>query len=682
MAEVSNNPFLKTNQLPVFSQLAPEMIEPAVQYMLQLSRERIAVVEAVADTPSWDNFAAVLDEIDDQLNSCWSTVSHLFGVSNSDEIRAAYEACLPLLTEYQTEQGQNKIIYNGFLKLRDSAEFNTLDNARKQSIDNAIRDFRLSGVALDEQQQKHYGGLKQALSKLTTQFSNNVLDATQGWYKHIEDEALLKGIPEMVKGLYQHAAQQKALEGWVITLDAPAYVPLMQYAENENLRQEMYEAFVTRASDVGPMAGQWDNSEIMSQILLNKQQLSELLGFANFSDYSLASKMADNAQQVLSFLQQLAEPSLSVAKREFSELETFAAEQGCAKLDAWDVAFYSEKLKQAHYEVSQQQVREYFPVDTVISGLFTIVSKLFSIDVERQQTSEVWHPDVRLYSISKNGEVIAQFYFDVYARENKRGGAWMADSRSRRSAPSGELQLPVAYLVCNFTPPTDQMPSLLTHQEVTTLFHEFGHGLHHMLTQIDVAAVSGINGVAWDAVELPSQFLENWCWQPESLGFIAKHYQTGQLLPEAMLEKMLAAKNFQSGMQMLRQLEFAMFDMQLHSQTQQQSADDIAAVLAAVRDQIAVYEVPSYYRFQHGFSHIFAGGYAAGYYSYKWAEVLAADAFSVFEEQGVFSKEAGEHFLREVLSRGGSAPADILFLSFRGREPKVDALLKQSGIAA
>ncbi len=557
-----------------------------------------------------------------------------------------------------------------------------LDEARRKAVDNALRDFKLSGIALESDQQQRFGEIKKRLAQLSTLFSNNVLDATHGWSKHTENVEELAGIPSTALQAYQQAAQSKDKSGYLISLDIPAYLPLMQYCENAALREEMYFAYTTRASEQGPNAGKWDNSELMKEILALRHELSQLLGFDNYAQRSLETKMAQSPQQVDSFLSDLAEQSLAVAKRDFAELEDFARGLGVEPLNAWDVPFYSEKLRLEKYALSQEDLRPYFPANKVIEGMFAVVGRLFAVEFCEVAEVDRWHPEVKFYHLLRDGEVIAKFYLDLFAREHKRGGAWMADCRVRRQLSDGSLQLPVAFLSCNFTPPTEETPSLLTHNEVTTLFHEFGHGLHHMLTKIECAAVSGINGVAWDAVELPSQFLENWCWEKQSLALISSHYQSGDPLPDELLEKMLAAKNFQAGMMMMRQIEFALFDMRLHRDYSPENPQDIQQFLSTLREFTAVFAVPDFNRFQHSFSHIFAGGYAAGYYSYKWAEVLSADAFSRFEEEGIFNTETGDSFLREILQRGGSKEPMQLFVSFRGREPTVDALLRHSGIVS
>jgi oligopeptidase A len=544
-------------------------------------------------------------------------------------------------------------------------------------IEHALRDFTLSGVALPEAQKKRYGEIQKQLSALSNQFSNNVLDSTQAWQIQFDSADALAGLSEMAIAAAKQTAEQKQLSGCVITLDMPSYMAVITYADDRDLREKIYRAFATRASQYSELDDKekWDNTAIIKEILALRHELAVLLGFDNYAALSMATKMADSSSQVIEFLENLASKSRTYAEKDLQQLSDYAQSQGdIESLQAWDVSYYSEKLRQEKYAISQEALRPYFPAEKVLDGMFTVVNKLFGITISAVEDVALYHPDVRFYRIEKEQKTIAYFYFDIYARDKKRGGAWMADCRTRRLRKN-ELQLPVAYLTCNFTPPVGDTPSLLTHQEVTTLFHEFGHGLHHMLTQMTDAAVSGISGVAWDAVELPSQFLENWCWEKSVIPLISAHYQTGEALPDDMLEKMLAAKNFQSGMQMVRQIEFSLFDIRLHAENNA----DVQGLLDEVRQQVAVMIPPAFNQFQNGFSHIFAGGYAAGYYSYKWAEVLSADAFSLFEKKGIFDQKTGEKFLNTVLANGGSqAPMD-LFVAFRGREPSVDALLKHSG---
>ncbi|MFM5296649.1 oligopeptidase A [Aeromonas veronii] len=679
-----NNPLLTMDSLPPFSQIKPEQVQPAVIQAIADCKQKISDVLAQRDPHTWDSLIAPLEEVNDRLSRIWSPVSHLNSVLNSEALREAHDACLPLLSEFQTYVGQHEGLYQAYLALSQSDDFPLLSGAQRKEIQNTLRDFRLSGIGLPAEAQQRYGEIQARLSELASRFSNNVLDATQGWHKLVTDEAELAGLPDSVRAAARQMAELKGKEGWLFTLDIPSYLPVMMYADNRELRAEMYEAFTTRASDQGPNAGKWDNSAIMSELLTLRRELAQLLGFANYAELSLATKMADKTEQVVSFLTDLAAKSLPQGKAELEEIRAFAAEQhGQSELAAWDLAYYAEKLKQHKFSISDEQLRPYFPASKVVKGLFEVVKRVFGMKVRERLGIDTWHPDVRFYDIfDADDELRGSFYLDLYAREHKQGGAWMDVCLGRRYRQDGSLQKPVAYLTCNFNGPVDGKPALFTHNEVVTLFHEFGHGIHHMLTRIDVAGVAGINGVAWDAVELPSQFLENWCWESEALAFISGHYETGEPLPADLLEKMLTARNFQAAMQMLRQLEFALFDFRLHQEFDPANPAQLPALLDEVRSQVAVMTPPAFNRFQHSFSHIFAGGYAAGYYSYKWAEVLSADAFSRFEEEGIFNPATGQSFLKNILEKGGSKEPMELFRAFRGREPKVDALLRHSGIAA
>ncbi|AVP86661.1 oligopeptidase A [Aeromonas hydrophila] len=678
-----NNPLLTMDSLPPFSQIQPDQVQPAVTQAIADCKQKISDVLAQRDPHTWDSLIAPLEEVNDRLARIWSPVSHLNSVLNSEALRAAHDACLPLLSEFQTYVGQHEGLYQAYRELAESDDFPLLSGAQRKEIQNTLRDFRLSGIGLPAEAQQRYGEIQARLSELASRFSNNVLDATQGWSKLVTDEAELAGLPQSAQAAARQLAELKGKEGWLFTLDIPSYLPVMMYADNRALRAELYEAFTTRASDQGPNAGKWDNSAIMTELLALRRELAQLLGFANYAELSLATKMADKPEQVVNFLTDLAAKSLPQGKAELEEIRAFAAEQhGQSELAAWDLAYYAEKLKQHKFSISDEQLRPYFPASKVVKGLFEVVKRVFGMKVRERLGIDTWHPDVRFYDIfDAEDELRGSFYLDLYAREHKQGGAWMDVCLGRRYRQDGSLQKPVAYLTCNFNGPVDGKPALFTHNEVVTLFHEFGHGIHHMLTRIDVAGVAGINGVAWDAVELPSQFLENWCWESEALAFISGHHETGEPLPADLLEKMLTARNFQAAMQMLRQLEFALFDFRLHQEFDPASADQIPALLVEVRSQVAVMTPPAFNRFQHSFSHIFAGGYAAGYYSYKWAEVLSADAFSRFEEEGIFNPATGQSFLKNILEKGGSKEPMELFRAFRGREPQVDALLRHSGIA-
>ena len=676
-----SNPLLQNHLLPPFSEIKPEQVEPAIDQLLADCRTTVDNVLTGNDSPDWNNLVVPLEQSHDRLAKAWSPVSHMNSVVNSDAMRDAYNACLPKLSQFWTEMGQHQGLFEAYEKLANSEAYNDLDEAQRKVIDNTLRDFRLSGIALADADKKRYGELQQKLSELTTKFSENVMDATDGWSKLISDETELTGLPDSALAAAKQLAELKGEDGWLVTLDFPSYFAVITYADNRELRRELYETFATRASDQGPHAGQWDNSDIMTEILTLRTELAQLLGFENYAAYSLATKMAETPEQVVSFLNDLAGMSRPQAEKEYQELQDFALEEfNEPELQSWDISYYSEKLKQARYAISQEELRPYFPMTKVLDGLFKITGKLFAIEIEEVAEFDTWHKDGRLFNVSRDGELIARFFLDPYARAKKRGGAWMDDCRVRR-IDNGVLQLPVAYLVCNFNPPIGDKPALLTHNEVTTLFHEFGHGLHHMLTKIEYADVSGINGVAWDAVELPSQFLENWCYEPEALALISGHYETGETLPLELLEKMLAAKNFQSGMMMVRQLELSLFDFQLHREYKP-GVTHVQTVLDRIRKEVAVITPPAFNRFQHSFSHIFAGGYAAGYYSYKWAEVLSADAFSRFEEEGVFNTDTGRSFRENILEMGGSKEPMELFVAFRGREPSVEALLRHSGISA
>jgi oligopeptidase A len=680
------NPLLEstlTDVLPMFDQIKAEHFLPAITAVIKNCENGLEALIAKNNAVSWDTLFYPLESLYDPINRCWAIISHLNGVTNTDAIRDAHKACLPLITAFNTRVSQHPKLYAATQQLRNSHAYNQLDSAQRKIINNWLRDFKLAGVDLPAAKQQRYAEIKSSLAALTTRFSNNVLDATQAYTLHVEDSRQLAGIPDITLHAASARAAQKKLSGYLFTLDMPSYLPLMQYCDSAELRQQMYRAFVTRASDLNPKETEFDNSEPMQEIIRLRTELALLLGFSNYAELSLATKMANNQQQVINFLRDLASKSRNSAKQQYAELAEFAQQQlGINDLQAWDVPYASEKMRLAKYAISQEDLRPYFPADTVITGMFDIVNRLYGIKIIADEAATSWHEDVRFYTLyDANNNIQAQFYLDLFTREGKRGGAWMADCKNRRITAGGDRQIPVAFLVCNFSAPIDEDVSLLTHNEVVTLFHEFGHGLHHMLTQVNYAEVSGINGVAWDAVELPSQFLENWCWEAQGLALISGHYKSGEKLPEALLQKMLAAKNFQSAMQMVRQLEFALFDFIIHSNASVDSESKISKTLSEVRAEVAAYPVPEFNRFEHSFSHIFAGGYAAGYYSYKWAEVLSADAFSLFEERGVFDRKTGLEFYREILAKGGSDDAQTLFENFRGREASITALLRHSGIA-
>ena len=677
-----SNPLQLKHALPAFSDIKPEHVKPAIEHAIEECKQVIENVLASNSHYTWENLVAPIDAIDDELGKMWSPISHMNSVVNSDELREAHESCLPLLSEYGTYVGQHQGLYQAYKQLAESDAYQHLDTAQKKVIDNALRDFKLSGIALSDEDKKRYGEIVTRLSELGSNFNNNLLDATQAFTVHITDELKLSGLPDSALAAAAQLAQSKELDGWVFTLDFPSYLPVMMYCDNADLRERMYRAFVTRASDQGPNAGEFDNSAVMAELLKLRHELAKLLGFDNFAEKSLATKMATNTEEVMSFLNDLADRSKAQGEKELAELREFAKQEYQATdLNAWDLPYYGEKLKQSRYTISDEELRPYFPEKKVVSGLFEVVHRLFGLSIKERAGVDVWHEDVKFFDVyDSEDQLRGSFYLDLYARAKKRGGAWMDECVGRRATSDTSVQLPVAYLTCNFNAPVGDKPALFTHDEVVTLFHEFGHGIHHMLTQINAAGVAGISGVPWDAVELPSQFLENWCWQPEALAFISGHFETNEPLPKTLLDRMLAAKNFQSAMQMLRQLEFSLFDFTLHANYSPEADHQIQQVLDQIRAQYAVVKAPDFNRFQHSFGHIFGGGYAAGYYSYKWAEVLSADAFARFEEEGIFNTETGQGFLKNILEKGGSEEPSALFSAFRGRAPRIDALLRHSGI--
>ncbi|KAF0809619.1 oligopeptidase A [Alcanivorax sp. S71-1-4] len=678
---MSKNPLIDYPGLPPFSDIRPEHVEPAVQALISDGRARISAVLKSGGPWNWDNLVNALDEEDDRLGKAFGPAGHLNAVAQNEALRNAYNACLPQLSEYGTEVGQNAALFQAYQSVRDSAEFATLTPAQQKDLNDTLRDFHLSGVDLPAGKKAQYMENSKRLSELTSAFSDAVLDATQNWRRHVTDAAELDGVPDVALAGAADKAKEEGLDGWLLTLDFPCYYAVICHARNRALREDIYRAYSTRASDQGPDAGKFDNSARMNDILALRHAQAELLGFASYAEKSLATKMARDVDEVLGFLRDLARRAKPQAEKELAELQAFAAEQGAGELAPWDIAFWSERLREARYSISEEELRPWFPAEKVIGGMFAVVEKLFGIQIKQRDDVDTWHADVRYYDVfDDSGQKMAGFYLDIYARTGKRGGAWMDDCQVRRRRTDGSLQLPVAYLTCNFAPPAGGKPGLLTHDEVVTLFHEFGHGLHHMLTEQEVSGISGINGVAWDAVELPSQFMENWCWTEEGIRLISGHYETGEPLPAEKLEKMLAAKNFQSAMGMVRQLEFSIFDMRIHAEYK--DGMDIQQILDEVRDEVSVIRPPAFNRFQNSFGHIFAGGYAAGYYSYKWAEVLSADAYSRFEEEGIFNEETGRAFRRHILSQGGSREPMELFVAFRGREPSVEPLLRHSGIAA
>jgi oligopeptidase A len=600
-------------------------------------------------------------------------------VVESEALRAAYNACLPLLTEYHTEIMQNDRLFAAIKSIHEGPEFKKLNPAQQRVIDNEIRDFKLAGVNLSPADKARFADLQKQLSKLQTQFAENVLDATHGWTLHVTDPTLMSGLPEQDLKIAEQTAQQHGKTGWVLTLEYPCYSAVMRYLENRELRWLMYEAYVTRASDQGPRAGRWDNTGIMEEVVRLRHELAKLLGFTDFAEYSLATKMADSSERVLDFLHDLVARSKESARLEIADLTEFAkARSGVSQLEAWDIPFYSEKLREEKFAVSQEELKAYFPAPHVMQGMFTVVNKLYGITIVEKPNVDIWHPQVNFFEIfDSNNELRGSFYTDLYARPNKREGAWMDECRMRRKLSDGTIQSPVAFLTCNFTRPVGNKPALLSLDEVETLFHEFGHCLHHLLTKVEYASISGINGVAWDAVEFPSQIMEHWVWEKETMALISSHYETGEAIPDRLYNKLLAARNFQSGMQMLRQVEFALFDFLIHHDV---NGTHSQKILDDVRAEIAVINYPTFNRFQNSFSHIFAGSYAAGYYSYKWAEVLSSDAYSLFEETGIFNADTGRKYLQNILEVGGLRDPMVSFVAFRGREPSIDALLRHSDL--
>lgn len=681
LADPASQALLAT--LPSFSQIRPDSVADTVAALLAENRARIDALLADPERAGWEETLIPIEDLQDRLNRAWSPIAHLHAVADSEPLRVAYNACMPMLAAYTTELGQNEALYHAYRKLADSADFAALSAAERQIVRHALRDFRLSGIELDAAGRARFMEIRKELSQLQTKFEENVLDATRGWNRPIAtwESARLAGLPQSALDLARQAAARDGLAGWLFTLDYPSYMPVMTYADDRALREEMYTAYSTRASDRGPNAGEWDNSSVMMRILDLRTELARLIGLRSYAEYSLATKMAPGTADVIAFLRDLARRSRPVAETELAELRTFArARFGAADIAAYDFAYYSEKLRQDRYAIGQEELRPYFPAPRVISGMFQVVRRLYGLEINERSGIDTWHPDVRFFEIrDADGCTRGGFYLDLYARAHKRGGAWMDECIARRRSAHG-VQLPVAYLSCNFTPPVGDRPSLLTHNEVTTLFHEFGHGLHHMLTLVDRPTVAGINGVAWDAVELPSQFLENWAWEREALDLVSGHVDSGIPISDELYQRMRAARNFQSGLQMLRQVEFALFDFRLHMEWLPEQGDRIQLLLDEVRDEVAVLKPPSSNRYQHSFSHIFAGGYAAGYYSYKWAEVLSADAYSLFEENGIFDAETGRRFLTTVLEQGGSREPMELFVEFRGRPPRIDALLAHSGL--
>ena len=671
--------FTEIDGLPNFSGIDVDEIEETIKQLLASNREEIeGIVDRAGDDPTWDAFVAPLEEIDDRLTKAWGPIAHLNAVVNTEALRAAHDGCLVALTQYSTELGQSHSLYDAYKNLRSSRAYNDkLSAPQKKVVDNALLDFELSGVALDNRAKKRFADICDRLAVLSSEFQNNVLDASDAWTRLLEKPDSLRGLPDVNLAIAAEAARLRGLEGYLVPLELPSSAAIMDHADDRDLRREVHEAYVTRASDRGPHAGNFDNTKIMTEILMLRHEKAQLLGYANHAELSVAKKMTEGPGEIEGFLENLLEKSLPKAREDLAELSDFALEKlGIDEVRPWDTRFLSEQLRQEKYAISEEELRPYFPMERVLTGMFGVVERLYGIKVQRAVAPDRWHDDVLFFEIFRDEDRIARFYVDAFARPHKQGGAWMDDCRVRREC-GNFLQLPAAFLTCNFTPPVGDVPALLTHSEVVTLFHEFGHGLHHMLTRQACAAVSGINGVEWDAVELPSQFMENWCWQAESIGLISSHWQTGDPLPEALLKRLLDARNFQSGLAMVRQLEFGLLDMALH--TSQSALGPLEAMLD-VRQRTGLVRPPEYDRFPWAFGHIFSGGYAAGYYSYLWSEVLSADAFAAFEETSVFHRPTGQRFLQEILEVGGSKDAIDGYKAFRGREPDPSAMLRHKGL--
>jgi oligopeptidase A len=671
-----NNPLLELNALPDFGRIEAGHARPALEQVLTENRARLAELSVQAD-PTFASLVVPVEELSYRLSRVFSPISHLNAVANSAEMREAYNQCVPLLTEYSSELGQNAALQAGYAHVLKT-EGAVLDSAQRKLVENALRDFRLAGVDLRPEAKTRYREVAQRLAHLATKFSENVLDAGHAYTRTVTNSAELAGLPGNALDRAAADAREANQAGWLFKLDQPTYMTIMASAENEQLRRDIYEAWVTRASDAGPSAGRFDNYGIIAEILPLRDELAKLLGFANFADYALATRMAKSSKQVLAFLDDLARRCRPAAREEFLGLEEFAGR----KLNAWDMAYYGERLQESRYKVSQEALRPYFPLPKVLDGLFALTQRLYGISVRARADVSVWHPSVRFYDLlDKEGHIVAGFFLDPYARAEKRSGAWMDECVVAKALPSGTA-LPVAQLVCNFTAPVGSQPSQLTHDEVITLFHEFGHGLHHMLTRVAYPSIAGINGVAWDAVELPSQFMENFVWRAEVLPLISAHVDNGESLPVDMLQRLLGTRTFNAALDTLRQIELATFDFELHANFDAKLGANVDATLAAVRRRVAIVPAAAFNRMPASFAHIFAGGYAAGYYSYKWAEVLAADAFEAFEEAGVFDAKTAARFRESILARGGSVDAMDAFVGFRGRQPDVRPLLKQTGIAA
>ncbi|MET0293282.1 MAG: M3 family metallopeptidase [Steroidobacteraceae bacterium] len=671
-----SNPLLRESPLPAFPEIRPEHVEEAIRDVLNRNRERIRGIEACPN-PTFANVVEPLEELQHRLTRTWSPVSHLNGVMNSEALRERYNACLPLLSEYGTEVAQSTALYDAYAEVLEK-EGATLDAAQRAVVEHALRDFRLAGVALDGEKKERFKELMLELSKLGARFEENVMDSTKAFTLHVTDEDELVGVNETIVTQARERAQKESREGWLFGLDQPTYVAVVTDAQSAALRRSFYEAWSTRASEQGPVAGRFDNTAVIEDLLRLRHEAALLLGYPNYAAYALATRMAKSVDEVLAFLRRLAKAARPAAEREFAELTAFAGR----KLEAWDVSYYSERLQQERYSIAQEELRPYFPLPRVLDGLFAVIERLFEVKLARREDVGLWHPDARYYDIfASNGDRLGGFYLDPYARQNKRSGAWMDECVGRKQTRDGTT-LPVAYLVCNALPAAEGKPALLTHDDVVTLFHEFGHGLHHLLTRIAWPSVAGINGVAWDAVELPSQFLENYAWHPQVLRELSRHVETGEPLPDATIAQLIRTRSFQAGLATLRQVEFALFDFRLHGEYDPAKGARVREILAEVRKEISLIPIPEWNRYPNSFGHIFAGGYAAGYYSYKWAEVLAADAFAAFTEAGVFDRATARRYVDSILSRGGSRDALDAFVEFRGRTPDIEPLLQLHGIAA
>ena len=668
------NPLLRGDTLPPFHEITPELIEPAMRELLAAQRQAIAALEALPE-PTFATLVEPIEALNHRLAKVWSPIGLLNSAHNSAALRASYNTCLPLLTNYYTELGQSEALYRAYREIA-AHEGSKLDRDQRQVLEHQLRNFRLAGVGLPADRKARFKTVSMQLSQLQSKFDENVLDSTNAWSRTVTDPRELDGLPAAVIEQARALASERGLSGWVLALQQPTFVAVMSDAASQTLRHDFYEAWSTRASDRGPTAGKYDNTPLMQQIVALRHELATLVGYANYAEYALATRMAKTPHEVLDFLQAMANSARQFAEHELAELEAFAGR----KLEAWDIGYYAEKLQRQRYAISQEALRPYFQLPRVLDGLFAVARRLFGIVIIERKAVSAWHPDVRFFDIHRDDSIIGSFYLDPYARTNKRSGAWMDDCVGRHSL-NGQITVPVAYLVCNFLPPLANQPALLTHDDVVTLFHEFGHGLHHLLTRVTYPSIAGINGVSWDAVELPSQFMENFAWHPDVLTAMSQHIESGEPLPNDTRDKLLATRVFHAGLATMRQLEFALFDFRLHAEYAPAAGARVLDLLAEVRREVAVVQPPDWNRFAHNFGHVFAGGYAAGYYSYKWAEVLAADAFSAFEDCGCFDQTVARRFVDAILASGGSREALDAFVEFRGRAPAIEPLLKQLGLA-